>query len=624
MKQDYRTAPADNRDCFVAGLLSQEKYSSATATCRGNHQLFQHQNFLCESSTQFFHDPAPSPVSCTVVGTPYWDIPFLQQHADKHGNASAVATAYRRYGQRWIDHIKGAFSFVLVDHDKDQLTAGIDRLGQFPLYHHQNKVGCFIGNRLGDLKKFDSVDFEITEQGVYNYIYFHMVPAPNTIYRNIHKLQAGHQLRVRAGVLSVERYWTPSFQESPSATFQEYRQQLKDRLGNSVSRASQTSKRCGTFLSGGLDSSSVTGAFSENAKGPAFSIGFSAEGYDEMAYARLTAKHFNTELVEYYVTPEDVVDALPKIAASYDEPFGNSSALPAYFCARLAAEHGIDCLLAGDGGDELFAGNERYAKQQLFSPYLALPLSLRQGVIEKLLNRSALNNGLIAKAKSYIAQANTPLPARLHTYNFLHQFQPQELFQAEFLKPIDSSQPGAIQQAIYDTPKDANEINRLLFLDWQFTLADNDLRKVSHMCELAGVKVQYPMLDDEMVEFSSRIPSRWKLKRNLIDSNIGLRHFYKKSFQGWLPEATINKSKQGFGLPFGVWMRTHKPLQEMAYDALTDMKQRNVFQPAFIDNAIKLHRQGHAAYYGELVWILMVLEFWLSQHQSQGRMERVA
>jgi len=624
MKQDYRTAAVDNKDCFVAALFSQEKYSSASATCRENHQQFKHRHFFCVTSTQVVQENTSSSFSCSVVGTPYWDIPFLQQHANNHSHASALLKAFDRYGDRWIDHMKGAFSFVLVDHLKNEVIAGIDRLGQHSLYHHHNPAGCFMSSRLGDLKTFDSVDFEITEQGIYNYIYFHMVPAPNTIYRNISKLQAGCLLKFRAGELSVERYWTPSFQESPSATFQEYRQQLKDRLSSSVSRASKTSDRCGTFLSGGLDSSSITGAFSENAQGPAFSIGFSAEGYDEMSYARLTAKHFNTELIEYYVTPEDVVEALPKIAASYDEPFGNSSALPAYFCARLAAQHGIECLLAGDGGDELFAGNERYAKQQLFRPYLALPQSLRRGVIEKLLNRSSLQHRLAQKAQSYIAQANTPLPARLHTYNFLHQFEPQELFQDEFLQPIDSKLPGAIQQAIYDTPSDSSELNRLLFLDWQFTLADNDLRKVSHMCELAGVKVQYPMLDDELVEFSGQIPSRWKLKRNLIDSNVGLRHFYKKSLQGWLPDATISKSKQGFGLPFGVWMRTHKPLQEMAYDALADMKKRSVFQPLFIDNAIKLHRQGHAAYYGELVWILMVLEFWLSQHQKQGHMERVA
>ncbi len=148
----------------------------------------------------------------------------------------------------------------------------------------------------------------------------------------------------------------------------------------------------------------------------------------------------------------------------------------------------------------------------------------------------------------------------------------------------------------------------MLYLDWQYTLADNDLRKVSHMCALAGVEVVYPMLDDNLVNFSCQIPSNWKIK------DRDLRHFYKQSLTGWLPDATINKKKQGFGLPFGVWMETHKPLQEMAYENLLKLKKRPYFKPEFIDHTIDLHRNQHAAYYGELIWILMVLEMWIDAH----------
>ena len=148
----------------------------------------------------------------------------------------------------------------------------------------------------------------------------------------------------------------------------------------------------------------------------------------------------------------------------------------------------------------------------------------------------------------------------------------------------------------------------MLYMDWKFTLADNDLRKVSQTCALAGIDVAYPMLDDKLVELSTAIPSEWKMPGRQ------LRDFYKKALTGWLPEATITKTKQGFGLPFGVWMREHRPLQEIAYDNILKLKSRDIFISTFLDEAINKHRDGHAAYFGELVWILCVLELWLQNN----------
>ncbi len=148
----------------------------------------------------------------------------------------------------------------------------------------------------------------------------------------------------------------------------------------------------------------------------------------------------------------------------------------------------------------------------------------------------------------------------------------------------------------------------MLYFDWQYTLADNDIRKVSHMCAVAGVEVTYPMLDESLLRFSLEIPSNLKLKGG------NLRHFYKAALTNWLPQETIDKKKQGFGLPFGVWMQTHKPLQELAYESLLELKKTRYFNNGFLDHAIELHRKGHAAYYGELIWILMVLQLWMAKH----------
>lgn len=563
-------------------------------------------------------------LTAVIIGQPRWTDRDLATKAKQSGHAQALLHAYQLMGNTLLSKLQGNFSLLIFDHTQKSLLAAVDRLGKFPLYYAETDEKFIVASSASVVAHHANKDLGISEQGTYNYIYFHMIPAPQTAYPGVKKLQAAHTITLTQSSSVLERYWTPVFSETPEHDMAGYARELKRSLGNAVQRAVQTSPKIGAFLSGGLDSSTIAGVLAEQGGGPVFSIGFSAEGYDEMAYARITAKHFGLELNEYYVTPEDVVSALPTIAASYDEPFGNSSALPAYFCAKMAAEYGVDTLLAGDGGDELFAGNERYAKQSLFESYLKVPGAIRHSAIEPALSYFPDSTPVISKMKSYIRQANTPLPGRLHTYNFLHQFNPSHLFEADFLKAVDTQQPGSNQESVFNAPINASQLNRMLYLDWQFTLADNDLRKVSHMCALAGVKVQYPMLDDEVVGLSCRIPSRWKLKSSLLNSNSGLRHFYKQALTGWLPQETIEKRKQGFGLPFGVWMRTHKPLQELAYDSLNNLKRHRIFRTEFIDQAIKLHREGDAAYYGELVWVLMVLELWLSQHQQPSAMERVA
>ena len=450
----------------------------------------------------------------------------------------------------------------------------------------------------------------LLDQGIYNYVYFHMVPSPASIFEGVKKLQAAQYIKVAKGKSTIHRYWTPNFVEKSEKTFLELGTELREKLKKSVDNVFDRDRRTGAFLSGGLDSSTVAGMLAELSEGPAhaYSIGFAAEGYDEMAFARITAKHFGIKLHEYYVTPEDVVNALPHIATSYDEPFGNSSALPAWFCAKFAAEDDVEILLAGDGGDELFAGNSRYAKQKVFEYYSQIPSWIRNMFLQPAVNSLPPSMQLASKGRRYIELAKTALPERLQAYNFLNQHDPEEIFQAEFLENVSVFNPVEIQNDVYAIPEGASSLNKMLYLDWQFTLADNDLRKVSHMCSLAGIEVAYPMLDDELIELSCLVPSHWKLKgRNL-------RHFYKESLTGWLPDETISKKKQGFGLPFGVWMQTHQPLQELAYDNLLKLKKRHYFNSSFIDKVIQLHRGGHAAYYGELVWIMTVFELWL-----QGR-----
>jgi asparagine synthase (glutamine-hydrolysing) len=370
------------------------------------------------------------------------------------------------------------------------------------------------------------------------------------------------------------------------------------------------------FLSGGTDSSTVAGMVGRVAGRPAhtYSIGFQAEGYDEMAFARIAAKHFKTEHHEYYVTPDDLVRSIPMVARHYDQPFGNSSALPAYYCAKVARDDGVTRMLAGDGGDELFGGNSRYAKQRVFGWYQHIPGVLRSGLIEPLIEGTPLG-GLpgLRKARSYIGQAKVPMPDRLQMYNLLLRLGIQEVLTPEFLAQVDADGPAELQRQVWASAKADSELDRTLAYDWRFTLADSDLPKVRGTTSLAGVSVGFPFLDDALTAFSCTLTDAYKLK------GLKLRWFFKEALRGFLPDEILTKKKQGFGLPFGVWATRHAPLKSLAVDSLRSLARRGIVRVEFITTLVDRRLPEYPGYYGEMVWILMMLEQWLQGHEASLR-----
>jgi asparagine synthase (glutamine-hydrolysing) len=368
-------------------------------------------------------------------------------------------------------------------------------------------------------------------------------------------------------------------------------------------------------LSGGLDSSTVSGYLGKVTARPArtFSIGFGVPEYDELKFARIAREHFGCDGQEYNVTSADVLAALPIVATSYDEPFGNSSAVPVLFCAQLAKKHGIDRLLAGDGGDELFAGNSRYAQQKLFNLYGAVPTVLRDKVISPLVSHIPPNSRItpLRKLRSYVDQASIPLPVRLETWNYAYREGVGQMLNPEFAASIDVEAPMRQMTEVFESADAVDVLDRELAYDWRFTLADNDLRKVTSMCELAGIKVSYPMLDQRLVDLAMRVPPSMKMR------GLALRSFFKRATRDFLPAPILNKEKHGFGLPFGTWMKSEPALADMVYTNLTDMKRRRMFRDGFIDDLISQQRAGHAAYYGYFLWDLAILEQWLSHQASK-------
>ena len=534
----------------------------------------------------------------------------LAQLAQANGVAKILAQGWREKGAQVCASLSGAFSLCILDEDAGEAVLAIDRMGTQPLSYFLSGEGLVFGSSADALVLHPLARAEIDPQGLFNYVYFHMIPGPGTIYKGQQRLLPGEYLVYRKGRVETGKYWEMQFLEEETLSFGELKQEFLRVLHSSV-REAVGDQEVGAFLSGGTDSSTIAGILGQVGGQPArtYSIGFEADGYDEMEYARIAARHFSTRHHEYYVTPDDVVAAIPQIAAIFDQPFGNASAVPAFYCARMAKEDGLSRLLGGDGGDELFGGNERYAKQYIFSLYDRIPYALRRGGIEPAIFGipGGASLSLVRKARSYIEQASVPMPARTETYNLLERYGHGEVFTREFLATSDPGQPLFLLNETYHQAHAQSLINRMLAFDHKFTLADNDLPKVVKACELAGMEAAFPFLNDEMVAFSARLAPRLKLK------GTKLRYFFKEALRDFLPDEIITKQKHGFGLPFGVWLQHHKPLQALAADSLSDLKSRHIVRADFIDKLLGQHLDEHAGYHGTMVWVLMMLEQWFRQ-----------
>jgi asparagine synthase (glutamine-hydrolysing) len=538
------------------------------------------------------------------------DARMAQQSVDE-GIGKTIADHWKASPEKLCANMSGAFSMCILDEDTGDALLAIDRMGTQPLTYQVVGQALVFGSSADTINRHPLTPARIDPQGLYNYVYFHMVPSPGTVHKDQQRLLPGEILLFKKGRVETRAYWRMQFQEDGTRSIPELKEEFLRVLRSSV-RDATGNQPVGAFLSGGTDSSTIAGILCEVGGKPAktYSIGFEAQGYDEMEYARIASRHFKTEHHEYYVTPDDVVAAIPQIGAVFDQPFGNASAVPAFYCARMARADGVSRIFGGDGGDELFGGNERYSKQHVFALYDKVPGLLRKTLAPAIVNFPGGEHiKLFRKARSYIEQASVPMPARLETYNLLGRYGPAQVFTSDFLADADIGQPLASLTKTYGKSEAKSLINKMLELDLKITLADNDLPKVVKACELAGIEVAFPFLSDEMVAFSARLTPQQKL------NGTQLRYFFKEALRGFLPNEIITKQKHGFGLPFGVWLQDHKPLQQLATDSLTDLKARKIVRADFIDTLVGQHLSEHAGYHGTMVWVLMMMEQWFKQRE---------
>jgi asparagine synthase (glutamine-hydrolysing) len=499
----------------------------------------------------------------------------------------------------------------VLEPSKKKAFLAIDRIGAERLCYAMQEGHFVFGTSANNIAVHPAIGREIDPQAIYDFLYFHVIPSPRTIYQRVAKFEPGQYLSFENGQIRLGYYWRADYTPSSDNDFEHYRAEFRSLLSQSIGDAAGQTD-VAAFLSGGTDSSTVVGTLSRIRGEPidTFSIGFDAVGFDEMEYARSAAERFHSRSHEYYLKPQDIVTAIPLIAREYDEPFGNSSAVPTYFCAKAAHDAGFNLMLAGDGGDEIFGGNTRYAKQKMFEAYLRLPAYLRQSLIEPIAHLPGLSDRLpLRKLKSYVEQANVGLPLRLETYNFLHRTPLTDIFEPGFINAVDPSSTARALTEVYERTSSDHYINRLMHVDLKFTLADNDLRKVATMAEAVGIEVRYPLLDYRLVEFANHLPVDYKIRGHK------LRWFFKEALRDLLPEEIINKSKHGFGLPFGIWCNEYSPLGDLVNDSLSDLGKRGWVKPEYLDHILRMQREHHASYYGVMIWIMMMLEQWMQANE---------
>lgn len=606
---DSAARPAHAVTAMASGLsIIAEPVDTATDQSAGvgvarrfsTHQIYSDPRILVACDADLYNEAELSAGIGGIEGAPREDV-----------TAAMLARQYERFGSDFVQKLRGGFSIVLWDVRRKILMAAVDGFGIKRLVYSQTPKGLVIASRIDALIHSGLVGAEILPRAIPTIVNFSSNQSPDTILAGVQRLTPGTMLLRSNGEDRVRRYWDLEYGVGRGAGEEALCRELEAVLGESVRAhcAGVPEAARGAFLSGGTDSSTILGLMARLDKAPvqAFSIGFREHPFNELEYAEMAAERFHADWRTYLVTPQDCFDALPGIVKAFDEPFGNSSAVGTYFCARLAAEHGARVLLAGDGGDELFAGNEWYATDKLFEYYHGIPGALRRRVIEPLLRLAP--ESATTRFRNYVRRANLPPMERVLSFQFLATHAAGAVFHPDLLRQLDGYTFLDKATDLYTTAPAREHLDRLLYVDMKITIGDSDLPKVTCMTEMAGVQTRFPFLDRAVAEFSGRIPARLKVK------GLNKRYLFKRAFRHLLPKEIIHKQKHGFGVPVADWLKTDPRLRELARDTLLSRQahERGYFRRDFVEGLFEKHEADTSSYYGDILWTLLVLELWHCQ-----------
>ena len=365
----------------------------------------------------------------------------------------------------------------------------------------------------------------------------------------------------------------------------------------------------GAFLSGGIDSSTVVALMARHLDEPVrtFSIGFNEDSYDELKYARLTAKKFGTDHHEFIVTP-DICEVVDKLVWHFDEPFADSSAIPTYVVSKLAREH-VKVVLTGDGGDELFAGYSRYVTERNRSKFDFVPRTVREGLMDPLSRR--LPHG--AWGRNYLHNVSLdPISRYLDTVSVFTGLNKSSLYTTDFSNQLrDSSQLNSYFQELSHNVKTNAPLDSLLYIDSKTYLPGDILTKVDRMSMAVSLEARVPLLDHKLIEFVTRIPAAIKM------AGIETKHLFKRAVTDLVPPEILNRPKQGFGIPIQHWI--NRQLRERIRDTLNNPRtlQRGYVSREYVELLLDEHERGRRDH-AMALWSLLMLELWHRQYVDRS------
>ena len=531
-------------------------------------------------------------------------------------DAEVILHAYEEYQERCVEHLLGMFAFAIWDTGEQKLFLARDRLGIKPLYYWGDAQQIAFASELKALHHHPQTPGGIDLHALDLYLSLEYIPGPWTIFEGVKKLLPGHWLSYKNGAVKLEQYWDlPA--PSPASRNPGSTAELLELLQNAVRQHLVSDAPLGVFLSGGIDSSSVVALMSQVSEAPikTFSIGFEDQSYNELAYARLVADHFHTEHHEEIMSPE-LDDLFDTLVGSLDEPFGDFSLFPTYLLARFARQT-VKVALSGDGGDELFGGYDTYLAQMAAQTLDRLPGYLRSRALPAIFDRippQPAKKGLVNKLKRLV-EGGKLSPALRHQrwMIFLDDEAKAQLYAPEMLASLNGRLNGdqgyAFLTDLFALEAGREPLAQGQAVDLKTYLVDDILTKVDRMSMAASLEARVPLLDHRIVEYCLNLPDAQKINRG--KTKVLLR----QTMRPYLPQAVIDKPKEGFSMPVKNWLRG--PLQSLMQDLLASQRlgQQGYFNPATVSRWMGEHLDGKANHSHRL-WALMVFERWLENRPN--------
>lgn len=543
----------------------------------------------------------------------------LERQGHRYRGTSDTETILHLYEERGPDcvkYLRGMFAFALWDGRRRRLLLARDRFGQKPLLYAETAGGLTFASEIKAILQDPAVSRDVDQVALHHYLTYGYVPAPKTAFRQIRKLCPGSILLWKDGHASVERYWTLRYTPKLEIGEDEAAEQLLTLLRQATRMRLMSEVPLGAFLSGGIDSSAVVALMAEAMGEPVktFSIGFDDQSFNELHYARQIAKRYATDHYEFTVTPNALV-VLPELVWAYGEPYADSSALPTYYVARETRRY-VTVALNGDGGDEAFAGYERYLANRLVAYYEYLPAWLREGLIAPLARRlpeSTRRRAFWRRFKHFVlAMGATPERRYARWITLIDNEAKNGLYTLDFCAQMANIDSLTWLEQAYAAADSPDFLDRTLFADVITYLPDDLLVKVDIATMIHSLEGRSPFLDHHVAQFAARLPSGYKLR------GLTSKYILKKALRDHLPKSILHRGKQGFALPIGRWFR-HE-LRQVAYDVLLDPRTlaRGIFDSRAVRTMLDEHVSGRINH-RHRIWMLLVLELWFRTYIDRPR-----